>query len=165
VLGATGLHVLEKRGACVNTLSRQSQRLLQIGIGLLLFVSFEGFVIPLVAAPRLGLSAHTLGALESVLLLALGLAWTRLRLGDVASRVAFWLLVYSTFAILAAYVLGAFWGAGNETMPISAGVAHGSPIQESVIKVVAYSSAPTGIVAFVLIIWGLRLTSEPGQTA
>ena len=141
----------------MNTLTRQSQRLLQIGAGLLLFASFEGFVIPYVAAPRLGLSAHTLSALQSVLLLALGLAWTRLNLGDVASRVAFWLLVYSTFAILAAYVLAAFWGAGNETMAMAAGVARGSPVQEAVIKVVGYSSAPTGIVSFALILWGLRM--------
>src|SRR5262245_32000103 len=141
----------------MNTLTRQSQRLLQIGIGLLLFASFEGFVIPHFAAPRVGLSAHTLSALQSVLLLALGLAWTRLDLGEAASRVAFWLLVYSTFAILAAYVLGAFWGAGNETMPMAAGAAHGSAVQESLIEVVAYSSAPTGIVSFALILWGLRL--------
>ena len=143
----------------MNTLTRQSQRLLQIGAGLLLFASFEGFVIPYIAAPHLGLSAHTLSALQSVLLLALGLAWTRLNLGDVASRVAFWLLVYSTFAILTAYLLAAFWGAGNETMPMAAGVAHGSPMQEAVIKVVAYSSAPTGIVSFALILWGLRMPS------
>jgi hydroxylaminobenzene mutase len=91
-----------------------------------------------------------------VLLLALGLAWTRLSLGDIASRVAFWLLVYSTFAILAAYVLGAFWGAGSETMPMAAGTAHGTSIEEGVIKVVGYSSAPTGIVSFALILWGLR---------
>ncbi|HET9861936.1 MAG TPA: hypothetical protein VFP37_00720 [Steroidobacteraceae bacterium] len=45
-----------------------------------------------------------------MLLLALGLAWTRLNLGDRASRAALWLLIYSTFAILAAYLLGAFWG-------------------------------------------------------
>ena len=143
----------------MNTLTRQSQRLLQIGVGLLLFASFEGFAIPIVAAPHLGLSAHTLSALQSVLLLALGLAWTRLNLGDVASRAAFWLLVYSTFAILTAYVLGALWGAGNGTMPMAAGVAHGSPTQEGVIKVVAYSSAPTGIVSFALILWGLRIPS------
>src|SRR5262245_31402013 len=146
----------------MNTLARQSQRLLQIGAGLLLFASFEGFVIPYFAAPRLGLSAHTLSGLQSVLLLALGLAWTRLNLSDVASRIAFWLLVYSTLAILVAYVLGAFWGAGNETMAMAAGAAHGSPVQESVIKVVAYSSAPTGLVSFALILWGLRMTSVTG---
>jgi len=148
----------------VNTLSRQSQRLLQIGVGLLLFASFEGFVIPYVAVPRLGLSVHTLSALQSVLLLALGLVWTRLDLGNVASRFAFWLLVYSTLAILAAYVLGTFWGAGNETMPMAAGVAHGSPAQETAIKVVAYSSAPTGIVSFALILWGLRMPNVPERT-
>ena len=144
--------------------ARQSQRLQQIGLGLLLFVSFEGFVIPYFASPRLGLSAHTLSALQSVLLLALGFTWTRLNLGDVASRVAFWLFVYSTFAILSAYVLGAFWGAGNETMPMAAGAAHGSGVQEGVIKVVAYSSAPTGIVSFALILWGLRMPKATGGT-
>ena len=46
-----------------------------------------------------------------------------LNLGHVASRVAFWLRVFSTFAIRAAYVLGALWGAGNETVPMAAGVA------------------------------------------
>jgi hydroxylaminobenzene mutase len=145
----------------MNTLSRQSQRLLQIGAALLLFASFEGFVIPYFAAPHLALSAHTLSALQSVLLLAVGLAWTRLDLGDVASRAAFWLLVYSTFAILAAYLLGALWGAGNETMAMAAGAAHGTPVQEAVIKVVGYSSAPTGIVSFALILWGLRMPKAP----
>jgi hydroxylaminobenzene mutase len=145
----------------VDILTRQSQRLLQIGIGLLLFASFEGFVIPYFAAPRLGLSAHTLSALQGVLLLALGLTWTRLTLSDAGLRVAFWLLVYSTFAILIAYVLGAIWGAGNETMPMAAGPAHGSTVQEAAIKIVAYSSAPTGIVSFALIMWGLRMPHWP----
>ena len=148
----------------MNTQARQCQRLLQIGVGLLLLTSLEGFVIPYFSSSRLGLSAHTLGGLQSVLLLALGLAWTRLNLGDVALRVAFWLLVYSTVAILAAYVLGAYWGAGNETMPMAAGAARGSPVQEAVIKAVAYSSAPTGIVSFALIAWGLRLPTVPRRT-
>jgi len=96
-----------------------------------------------------------------MLLLALGVAWTRLNLGDLASRVAFWLLGYSTLAILGAYVLGAFRGAGNETILLAAGVAHGGQVQESVIKVVAYSSAPTGIVSFALILWSLRMPKTP----
>jgi len=72
-------------------------------------------------------------------------------------------LVYSTFAILAAYVLGAFWGAGSETMPMAAGAAHGSSVQENAIKFVAYSSAPTGIVSFGLIFWGLRMPISTGR--
>jgi (hydroxyamino)benzene mutase len=59
--------------------------------------------------------------------------------------------------IIAAYLLGAIWGAGNSTMPLAAGTAHGSDFQEAVIRIVAYSSAPTGIVSFALILWGLRV--------
>ncbi|MDX8477687.1 hypothetical protein RFN28_04230 [Mesorhizobium sp. VK24D] len=142
----------------LNTLSRQGHRLLQIGVALLLFSSFEGFAIPYLAAPRLGLSAHTLSALQGILLLALGLTWPRLNLGAAMSRAAFWLLIYSALAILAAYVIASASGAGNETMPLAAGAFHGSALQEAVIKVVAYSSAPTGLISFALVLWGLRLT-------
>jgi len=41
-------------------LSRQGRRLLQLGIVLFLFTSFEGFVIPALAVPNLGRSVHTL---------------------------------------------------------------------------------------------------------
>ncbi len=143
-------------------LSRQGQRLIQVGVALFLFASFEGFAIPYLAAPRLGLSVHTLSALQGVLLLALGLVWPRLNLGAATSRIAFWLLIYSAFAILTAYVMGSVWGAGNETMRLAAGAAHGSAFQEAMIKGVAYSSAPTGLTSFALIFWGLRIgAGEP----
>ena len=80
----------------------------------------------------------------------------------IPSRVAFWLLLYSTFAILAAYMFGAVWGAGNETMPMAAGAADGSAVQENVIRAVAYSSAPTDIIAFALILCGLRMANPRG---
>jgi|SRR6266498_4162424 len=138
------------------TLPRQGHRLLQIGAALLLFSALEGFAIPYLAAPNLALSAHKLSALQGVLFLVLGLVWApHLNLGATASRIAFGLLVYSGLAILAAYVLGAIWGAGSETMPIAAGAAHGNSLQELLIKVVAYSSA-TGVISFALILWGLR---------
>jgi hydroxylaminobenzene mutase len=96
-------------------------------------------------------------ALSGVLLIAIGLVSPRLHLGIGASRFAFWLLIYSSLAIVAAYLLGAIWGAGNSTMPLAAGVARGSDFQEAVIRIVAYSSAPTGIVSFALVLWGLRI--------
>lgn len=138
----------------------QSRRLLQSSVALLLFTSFEGFVIPYVSSPPLGLSVHRLGALQAVLLLGFGLLWPRLSLGTRTSSIAFWLLIYSTFAILAAYMMASVWGAGNETIPLAAGPSHGSAFQETIIKVVAYSSAPTGILSFVLIFWGLRAPDE-----
>ncbi len=100
---------------------------------------------------------HKLSVLQGVLLLALGLVWPRLNLSAAKSRIAFWFLIYSAFAILAAYVLAAAWGAGNETMRLAAGAAHGTAFQETVIMVVAYSSAPPGLISFGLILWGLRM--------
>ena len=143
-----------------SSLPHQGQRLLQTGIVFILYASFEGFAIPFVASPRVGLSAHTLGALEGVLLLALGLLWPRLSLRAIASRVAFGCLVYSAFAILGAYTIAAAWGVGNETIVLAGelphGLHHGSAFQETLIKILSYSSAPTGIIAFALILWGLR---------
>jgi hydroxylaminobenzene mutase len=74
-----------------------------------------------------------------------------------AARIAFWSFIYSALAILAAYVMAAAWGVGNETMPLAAGSAHGGAFQETVIKVVAYSSAPTSLSSFGLMLWGLRI--------
>jgi len=133
----------------------QGLRLLQSGVALLLLTSLFGFAIPQVAAPQLGLAAHKLAGLESVLLIAMGLAWPRLNLNAVALRVAFWLFVYGAAAILMAYLLAAIWGAGNETMPLAAGAARGSAAHEGTIRLVAYSSGPTGLISFALILWGL----------
>lgn len=136
--------------------TRQSRMLLQIGVALLLFTSVEGFVIPYLPFPRLGLSVHTLSALEAVVLLIFGLIWPKLNLGAAMSQLAWWSFVYSAFATLTAYVLAAIWGAGNSTIPLAAGPAHGSSVQELVIKVVLYSAAPTDLVGLTLIFWGLR---------
>jgi hydroxylaminobenzene mutase len=144
----------------MDMLARQGHRLIQLGVALLLFTSFEGFAVPYFASPSLGRSVHTLCALSAILLLALGLVWPRLHLGAVSSRFAFWFLIYSDIAIIVSFVMAAVWGAGSETMPIAAAGAHGSAFQEAAIAAVAYSSAPTGIASFALIFWGLRLAGR-----
>src|SRR5262249_10288512 len=99
---------LKYGGTLANTRLRSSYELsdtitsgpaiLQIGVALLLFSSLEGFAIPYFAVPKLGLSVHTLSALQGVLLLALGLLWPRLNLVAMPSRIAFWFVIYSDFA-------------------------------------------------------------------
>src|SRR5690348_7218122 len=140
-------------------LSRQSQHLLQLGMILVLFASFEGFVIPSVASPRIGLSVHTLSAFQGVFMLAVGLLWPRLNFGVVASLAAFWLFIYGAASILAAYMIAAVLGVGIETISLMGelphGLSHGTRSQEVLVKAVAFSSAPTGLISFVLILWGL----------
>jgi hydroxylaminobenzene mutase len=143
-------------------LQHQGHRLLQVGVALFLYSSLDGFAIPILASPRIGLSVHTLSALQGVMLLAFGLLWPKLRLSPRAAKLTFWCLLYSTLAILAAYTVAAIWGTGIETISLMGelphGLTHGSPFQETAIKVLAYSSAPTGLTAFGLILWGLRMT-------
>jgi len=143
-----------------NTLSRQGHRLLQLGVALFLLTSFEGFAIPYFAVPNLGRSVHTLSAFSGVLLLALGLVWPRLDLGATAAWVAFWFLIYSDLATVIAFLMAGIWGAGSSLMPLAAGDARGSDFQEAAIATVAYSAAPTGIISFALILWGLRNQSS-----
>jgi len=146
-------------------LVEQGHRLLQIGVALFLFTSFEGFAVPYFAVPNLGRSVHTLTAFVGVLFVALGLAWPRLELGMTASRIAFWFLVYSSFATIAAFVIAAVWGAGSSIMPLAAGGARGSDFQEAVIQLVIYPAAPTGIISFALILWGLRGKASSSRAA
>lgn len=144
------------------TLSRQGRCLLQLGVALFLFTSFEGFVIPALAAPNLGRSVHTLCGFTGVLFLAMGLMWPMLALGTSAAKIAFWFLVYSALATIAGFVVGALWGAGGSIMPIAAQGVRGSDFQETVIQLVMYPAAPTGIIAFAVILWGLR--AKAGRT-
>src|SRR5262249_49742792 len=123
------------------TLSRQGQRLLQVGLVLILYSSVDGFAIPFLGSPRIGLSAHTLSAFQGVFLLAQGLLWPRLKLSATASWVAFWCSLHGTLAILAAYTIAAIWGVGNETIMLMGelphGLARGTAFQETFIKVLA----------------------------
>ena len=141
-----------------NILLRHGHRLLQIGVALFLFTSFEGFAVPYFAAPNLGRSVHTLSAFSGVLLIAFGLVWPRLKLTTAVAQIAFWFLIYSDLATITSFLMAAFWGAGNSIMPLAAGAAHGSNFEETAIAVVAYSGAPTGITSFALILWGLRVS-------
>jgi hydroxylaminobenzene mutase len=93
---------------------------------------------------------------SGLVLLGIGLIWPRLMLGPTVTRVALWFLVYSLLATIVAFMLAAMWGAGNSVLPLAAGASHGTALQENIIAAVLVSTLPTGIVAFALILWGLR---------
>ena len=60
--------------------------LIRHGITLFLVGLLTGFIIPLTANPRAGLASHLEGVMNGTFLLALGCAWSELRLGLVAGR-------------------------------------------------------------------------------
>lgn len=63
---------------------------------------------------------------------------------------------YGCLAAWTANLSAAVWGAGNSMLPIAAGPAHGSLVQERIIAIALRSAAVSLIVAAVLVLWGLR---------
>lgn len=144
---------------------RLGHRLIQLGMLLFLFALLVGLLVPRFSVPRLGLSTHLLGVMQGIFLMVAGLLWPRLKLKPRASRVAFWLAVYGCFAAWTANLLAGVWGAGNSMLPMAAGQAHGSPLQEGIIAVALRTAAVSLVSVSVLILWGLRAsareTSDP----
>jgi hydroxylaminobenzene mutase len=136
--------------------SRQGHRLIQLGMSLYLFALLLGVALPNFALPRLALSAHLLALMQGTFLMVLGLLWERLRLSPHVLGVAFWLAVYGGLAPLTANLLGAVWRAGNTLLPIAAGGAQGSSVQEGVIVALLRTGGASLIAVSVLILWGLR---------
>jgi hypothetical protein len=110
------------------SLSRQGHCLVQLGVALFLFVTLQGLVIQNFAVPSLGRSAHTVSLSSGLVLLGIGLVWSRLTLGATATRIAYWFLIYSLLATIVAFLLAAMWGAGNTVLPLAAGQAHGTAL-------------------------------------
>ena len=143
---------------------RQAHRLLQFGLVLFLLALLVGLVVPRFAVPRLGLSVHLLGILQGIFLVAIGLLWPKLTLSRVTSRVAFWSSIYGCYSAWTANILAAIWGAGNALLPLAAGQARGSLVQERIIAFGLRSAAASLVATLILLLWGLRvLTSDPSN--
>lgn len=136
--------------------SQQAHRLLQLGVLLFLFALLVGLAVPFFAAPRVGLSAHLLGIMQGIFLIVTGLLWTRLNLTASKSRIVFCLLIYGCFGAWVANVLAAMWAAGSSMLPLAAGQARGTMLQEATIKVVLRTAAASLIAAVIFIAWGLQ---------
>jgi hydroxylaminobenzene mutase len=141
---------------------RHGHRLLQCGALLFLLALLVGLFVPAFAVPRLGLSTHLLGITQGTFLLVTGLLWPRLRLTRAMSSVGFCLAVYGCLAAWTANLWAAIWGAGSTMLPIAAGQARGSLLQEGLIAIALRSAAISLIAVAMLILWGLR-TVGAGQ--
>jgi hydroxylaminobenzene mutase len=106
-----------------------------------------GIFVPYFAVPRLALSVHLLGVLQGTFLVAVSSAWSRWGFGRRISWLVFWLLAYGCVAAWLGNLLGAYWGAGNTLLPMAAGSARGSALQELAIAIVLRSSAIALLIA------------------
>ena len=139
----------------METSQKQSNQLIQLGILLFTFALLTGLAIPFLARPRLGLSAHLGGAMNGMFLVLAGLIWHKINLSVRLQKTTFGLLIYCTFANWLATLLGAFWNAGKEMMPL-AGEGTGTALQEMIVKFLLVSLSLGFLVACALLLIGLK---------
>ena len=113
-----------------------------------------GFVIPQTASPRLALSAHTIGLLSGILLLAVAGIWGKLCLSERQLRITYWGWVYSGYANWGGILLGAVTGAGRMT-PLASNGATGADLPEMLVGFLLISLSLAAFIAAGLSIWGV----------
>lgn len=129
-------------------------RLIRHGFILILLSLFTGFAIPAAEAPRLALSAHTIGLMTGILLLAIAGIWSRLALSEGQLKVTYWGWIYASYANWLGILLGALTGAGRMTPLASKGVT-GSDASELLVAFFLISLSLAALVSTALSIYGI----------
>ncbi len=114
-----------------------------------------GLVVPLVANPRMGLSAHLEGLMNGTFLLALGSAWPRARLSPRVAKAAFGTALYGAYANWTSTTVAAALGTAALT-PLAAGTHRGQQWQEALVTFGFGSVALAMLLASALLLWGFR---------
>lgn len=128
--------------------------LIRHGVMLFLVGLLTGFVLPLTANPRAGLAGHLEGVMNGTFLIALGCAWSELRLGARAARIVYFGLLFGAWANWAGTMLSAVLGTSKATPLAGAGHA-GTPFAENLVLGVLGTVGVVMVVATGVIAWHL----------
>lgn len=129
--------------------------LIRYGFILILLSLISGLFVSAMPIPRLGLSAHTIGILSGILLIAVGAVWPQFQLSGKHASLLKWSWVYSSYANWFGCLVGGIVGVGKMTPIASAGFV-GLPAAEGFVTVMLVSVALTSFIAVGLSLWGLR---------
>lgn len=112
--------------------ANESGKLLFLGMLLFFLGLIVGLFIPMMANPRMGLSAHLEGVMNGMFLVILGLIWQKILLGEKTLKLIYFLTLFGTFANFLAVAIAGFTGAGK-MMPIAGGK-QGTLLEELIIS-------------------------------
>ncbi len=136
-------------------MTQQPMRPLLIGgVLLFLFGLVNGALIPSFTNPRMGLSAHLAGVQNGMVLILFGLLWPYVTVSTSVLLAAYWLSLYSMYAIWVGLALAAIWGTSRAT-PIAGAGYSSSPLQESCVQLLLSTGSVAIIIATVCVLLGL----------
>jgi len=125
------------------------------GFLLLTLALATALFIPAMAVPRLGLSAHTVGVLGGVVLIAVGAVWPRFQLTGTQRRWLYGLWLGSSYLNWLACLAAALLGTGRTT-PLASGGAVGGALEEALVAILFAVVVLASFGACGLSLWGLR---------
>jgi hydroxylaminobenzene mutase len=125
------------------------------GMFLLLIGMLTGLVEPSFTNVRMGLAAHLEGLTNGILLLAVGAAWTEVRLALRTKTIAYWTALYGTYVNWLFTTVAAVLGTASLSPVLGAG--YGAPSWQERLVTAGFLSAILSIfTTTILILLGLR---------
>lgn len=137
----------------------RKRSLLWHGALLFLLGLLTGFVQQQLRNPRMGLAAHLEGVMNGTLLLAIGAAWSELRLSPRASAWTYWTLLYGAYANWTVTLLAAIFGTSSMT-PLTGAGFRAAGWQEALVAAGFVSVALAIVTAAVLLLVGFGRRSR-----
>jgi hydroxylaminobenzene mutase len=136
-------------------MDQSGRRLLWHGILLFLLGLVTGLFVQTFDNPRMGLAAHLEGLMNGTFLLALGAAWSHVRLSPGTSRIAFVSALFGTYGNWFTTTLAAIFGTASMT-PLASGSHQGRPWQEILVSAGFASVSLAMLVAAGIVLYGFR---------
>lgn len=142
------------------TVEYSGRRLMWHGVFLFLLGLLAGFLEQKFSNPRMGLAAHLEGLMNGTFVLAVGAAWTEIRLQPRSIRLTFWTLLYGSYVNVLVTVLAATFGTAAMT-PLTGAIHPARDWQETLVTIGFISVGISMIAASALLLWGLRGSRMP----
>ena len=147
-------------------MDNRKRQILWHGMFLFLLGLLTGLVEQQFRNVRMGMAAHLEGVVNGIFLVALGAAWSEVRLAPRLKFAAYWTALYGTYANWVVTASAAAFGTAAMS-PITAAGHRAQPWQESLVTAGFVSVGISIISCSALVLWGLRngaASSHPNES-
>ena len=136
-------------------MDNRRRQLFSAGILLFLLALVVGMIMPWLANMRMGLSAHLVGLLGGLFLIALGVIWSEKNLPRPWDTAAFCLGIFGTYANLTTTFLAAAFGT-NRLTPLAGSGHPAAAWQENIVTGGLVVASGAMVTCCLLVLWGLQ---------
>ncbi len=136
-------------------LQKSDRVLVRAGFVLFTLALLTGLAIPGFLNQRMALAAHVTGAVNALVLIVLGLAWSLLSFGPIQAKLTRGAFLYGAYVNWGASCLAAAWGT-NRLTPLSGAGYGAAPWKEAVVQVLQVSLSLAILAGAVSVVFSLR---------